>query len=242
MSLKKKHKKRDFGKIVVGKENSGRDHGYKRLKDNVLYLNADGNNKVIQVESSMSSEGKTTVACNLAVSLGMMDKKVVVLDLDFRRPSVHRVFNTSKDYGVAEYMLGNIEVSDIAKKTEYKNVEIITRGEEIHNSALILVSEKFKTLIEKLREQYDYVILDCPPVLQVSDHIHVGKVADGVLFVVAYAQTTKNQAVEAIRELKKNGANILGTVFTKYDWRKDKNFGDANYGYYYNYAYEGTEE
>ena len=242
MLFKKKHKKREFGKIVIDAESSGRDSGYKRLKDNVLYLNADGNNKVIQVESSMSSEGKTTVACNLAVSLGLMDKKVVVLDLDFRRPSVHRVFNVSKDNGIAEYMLGDVAVKDIAKKTEYKNVEIITRGAEIHNSALILVSEKFKTLIEKLREEYDYVILDCPPILQVSDYIHVVKVADGTLFVVAYGQTTKNQAVEAIRELKKNNANILGTVFTKYDWRKDKNFGDANYGYYYNYAYEKSEE
>lgn len=242
MFFKKKRRKREIGKIVVGKENSGRENGYKRLKDNVLYLNADGNNKVIQVESSMSAEGKTTVACNLAVSLGAMDKKVIVLDLDFRRPSVHRIFNVSKDNGIAEYMLGDVVVKSIAKRTEYKNVEVITRGAEIHNSALILISEKFKMLIEKLRAEYDYVILDCPPVLQVSDYIHIVKVADGTLFVVAYGQTTKAQAVETVRELKKNGANILGTVFTKYDWKKDKNFGDTNYGYYYNYVYEKADD
>ena len=190
----------------------------------------------------MSSEGKTTVACNLAVSLGLTDKRVIVLDLDFRRPSVHRVLNVSKDNGIADYMLADIDVKEIIKKTEYKNVEVITRGTEIHNSSLVFVSEKFKNLVEKLRDEYDYVILDCPPVLQVSDYIHISKVSDGVLFVVAYGQTTKSQAVEAVRELRKSGANILGSIFTKYDWKKDKNFSDANYGYYYNYAYENEEK
>ncbi len=239
---KNKKKSRELGKIVVGKQGGSAENGYTRLKDNILYLNADGKNKVIQVESSMSSEGKTTVACNLAVSLGLMNKKVIILDLDFRRPSVHRLFNLSKDNGIAEYMLSDIVVKQIVKPTEYKNVDIITRGAEIYNSSLVLVSDKFKALIEKLRHEYDYVILDCPPVLQVSDYIHVSKLSDGVLFIVAYGQTTKTQATEAIKELKKNGANVLGTVFTKYDWKKDKNLGEANYGYYYyNYAYEKDE-
>ncbi len=239
---KKKHKQREIGRIVIGDNSSGRDNGYSRLKDNVLYLNADGKNKVIQVESSMSSEGKTTVACNLAVSLGLMDKRVIVLDLDFRRPSVHRLFDISKENGISEYMLGDIDYKSIVKSTAHNNVEVITRGAEIHNSSLVLVSEKFKNLIQQLRDAYDYVILDCPPVLQVSDYIHISKVSDGVLFIVAFGQTTKAQAAETVRELRKNGANVLGAVVTKYDWKKDKNFSDINYGYYYNYAYEADEK
>ena len=239
---KKKKKNNDYGKIVVGKDSNSSSSGFNRLRDNVLYLNADGNNKVIQVESSMASEGKSTVACNLAVSLGLLNKKVVIVDLDFRRPTSHRLFDVSKENGVSEYMLNDVSVNSIIKMTDYKNVELITRGEQIHNSSLVLVSEKFKSLIQKLREKYDYVILDCPPVLQVSDYIHIAKVADGTLFVVAYAQTTKSQAAEAIKQLRANGANILGTVFTKYDWKKDKNFTSANYAYYYNYSYESLEE
>ncbi|MBO5067136.1 MAG: CpsD/CapB family tyrosine-protein kinase [Clostridia bacterium] len=242
--FKKKKKTKALGKIVVGEHNNSKNRGgYNRLKDNVLYMNADGNNKVIQVESSVSAEGKTTVISNLAVSLGLTDKKVVLVDLDFRRPRVHRMFGLSKDNGIAEYILGGVEKKDIIKATEYKNVDVVTRGAEIYNSSLVLVSDKFKSLIKELRDEYDYVLLDCPPVLQVSDYIHIAKVSDGVLFLVAYAQTTKTQVAEAVKELKKNGANILGSVFTMYDWKKDKDFGGkAYYGYEYGYSRDEGEE
>jgi capsular exopolysaccharide synthesis family protein len=233
---KKKSKHVGNGKILVG-ESGGHVEGYNRLKDNILYLNADGNNKVIQIESAVSGEGKTTVICNLAVSLGQTDKKVIVVDLDFRRPRTHRLFSVSKDVGVAEFMLGEAGKEEIVKHTEYKNVDVITRGAEIYNSALVLVSDKFKELIAALREEYDYVLLDCAPVLQISDFIHIAKISDGVLFLVAYASTTKAQVAEAVKELRKNGANILGTVFTMYDRKKDKDYaaGGKYYSYYRSY-------
>ncbi len=222
--LKKKSKIKgiDSGDIVVYKNGIIRDEGYERLRDNILYLNADGNKKVIQIESSLEHEGKTTVLCNLAVSLGLINKKVVVVDLDFRRPRTHQVFKVSKEKGVAEYILNNLPKEKIIKHTTYQNVDIITRGAEIHNSSLVFVSNKFKSFIEELRKDYDYVLLDCAPVLMVSDYIHISKVADGVLFVVAHAQTSKSQVAEAIKELKKNDANILGSVFSMYDNKKDR--------------------
>ena len=103
----------------------------------------------------------------------------------------------------------------------------------MHNPALILVSDKFKALIAELKEKYDYVFLDCAPILLVSDYIHISKVSDGVLFIVAHASTTKKQVAEAVKELRKNGANILGSVFTMYDKKKDKDF--YGYGNYYGY-------
>ena len=194
-----------------------------------------GKNKVIQIESAVAAEGKTTVICNLAVSLGMTEKKVVVVDLDFRRPRVHRLFSLNKDLGIAEYILGDMKKEEIIKKTEYANVDVITRGAEIHNASLVLLSDKFKSLIDQLKQEYDYVLLDCAPVLQVSDYIHISKISDGVLFMVAYATTTKTQVMDAIKELKNNGANMLGTVFTMYDKKKDKEVGYG--GGYYRYGY-----
>lgn len=220
--------------IVVSDTRSGKIEGYNRLRDNILYLNADGKNKVIQVESSMMHEGKTTVSCNLAVSLGLTDKKVVVVDLDFRKANVHRTFKIDNDKGLSEYMLGTISYEEMIKKTDYKNVDVITRGGEVYNSSVILISKKLEELIAKLKEEYDYVILDCAPVLQVSDYINILRLADGVLFLVAYGVTTRNQVSEAVKELKKNNANILGMVFTMYDRKKDKNYG---YGKYYGKGY-----
>lgn len=229
MLFRKKRKLEYECGIVVNDFHSKVKRGYDRLRDNVLYMNADGKNKVIQVESAVSAEGKTTVLCNLAVNLGDTEKKVVIVDLDFFHPSTHRIMKQSNDNGIAEYILGNIDKDTLIKHTEYKNVDLITRGAEIYNSSLVLLSGKFKELIEYLREQYDYILLDCPPVLQVSDYIHISKLSDGVLLMVAYARATRMQVAEAVKELRKNGANILGTVFTMYDGKDDRIYGNEYY-------------
>ena len=234
--FKKKSKTNVGGKIYINAKNkSGHFEDYNRLKDNVLYLNADGKNKVIQIESSVMAEGKTTVVCNLAVGLGLTNKKVIVVDLDFRRPRVHRLFSLASDVGMAEFCLGDATKEQIIKKTNYDNVDVITRGGQVYNSSLLLVSDKFKNFIAELREEYDYVFLDCAPVLQVSDYIHISKVSDGVLFMVAFATTTKAQVAEAVKELKKNGANLLGTVLTMYE--KDNDSHAYSRGKYYRYGY-----
>ena len=238
-------KKHDQGlrkeRIIVS-EGSSRfgSHGYTRLRDNIIYINSDGNHKVIQIESAMAKEGKTSVTANLAVSLGLTEKKVVVVDLDFRRPRLHRVFKLTKENGIAEYMMDTIGFDQVIKPTQYKNVDLITRGTEVYNPALILVSDKFKELIAKLREKYDFVLLDCAPVLQVSDYIHISKVSDGALLLVAYGRTAKAQVAEAVKELRKNDIAILGTMFTMYDRKKDSRYGygyGGYYGKYYDAAY-----
>ncbi|MBQ3116687.1 MAG: CpsD/CapB family tyrosine-protein kinase [Clostridia bacterium] len=227
--FKKRSSTAEIGKIVVDSTYKTGSEGYDRLRDNILFLNADGDKKVIQVESSVASEGKTTTICNLAVSLGLIGKKVVVVDLDFRRPKVHRQFGITKGEGIAEYILETKSIEDIAKPTKYENVAVVTSGAEIHNSSFVFISEKFKALISALKEKYDYVLLDCPPVLLVSDYIHIAKLSDGVLFIVAHAKTTRGQVNEAVKELKKNGANVLGAVFTMYDSKKSKYYRSSNY-------------
>lgn len=238
---KKRDTKLRKERIIVS-EGSSRfgSHGYTRLRDNLLYINSDGNRKVVQIESAIAKEGKTSVTANLAVSLGLTDKKVVVVDLDFRRPRLHRVFGLTKEGGIAEYMMGTVDREQAIKHTSHKNVDLITRGTEIYNPALILVSDKFKELIAYLRERYDFVLLDCAPVLQVSDYIHISKVSDGALFLVAYGRTTKAQVSEAVKELGKNNIPVLGTVFTMYDRKKDSRYGygyGGYYGKYYDSAY-----
>ncbi len=236
LKRKRKRKHSHIGIIVNEETLIGKLEGYNRLRDNILYLNSDGKTKVIQIESSVSHEGKTTVACNFAVTLGLADKKVCVVDLDFRKPKVYSTFKISNENGIADYMMGTASKEDVIKHTQYKNVDVITRGSKVYTSTVILLSEKFKSFIAELKNEYDYVILDCPPVMLVSDYIHILQVSDGVLFLVAYGTTTKGQVTDAINALKNNNANILGTVFSMYDRRRVFKGGSS---YYYNKGYYG---
>ena len=241
--FKKKQKPEGEAGIVVNNPETSfeKREAYTRLKNNILYLNADGNKKVIQIISSLMHEGKTTITCNLAVGLGMTDKKVVVVDADFRKPRTQMEFNTSIKNGLADYIKGTLTKEEIIKHTEYKNVDLITRGEDSSNSSLVFVSDKFKNLIQELKEEYDFVLVDCPPVLQVSDFINITPVTDGTLFVTAYGRTTRNQVSEAVKELRKANADIIGTVFSFYDSKKDGDYGYYNKKYG-KYGYYGSEK
>ena len=235
---RKNRKLRRSESIIFGREgNAAVKEAYTRLKDNVLYFAVDGNKKVIQVESSTASEGKTTTVSNLAVCLGLSGKKVIVLDMDFRKARLHRSFEIENVDGISDYMVGKITKDEMIKKTKYENVSIINRGSEVTNASVILTSEKLQNLINELKEDYDFVILDCPPVLLVSDYIHISRLSDGVLFIVAYGQTKKKQVAEAIAQMRNNDMNIIGAVFSFYDYKKSNSYNEYNYGYYNYYGY-----
>ena len=218
---------------------------YVRLKDNVLCYSIDNNKKILQVESAVQGEGKTTVATNLAVALGESEKKVLIVDLDFRRPRTHRSFKIANVNGIGDYMIDKCTKEELVKKTNYKNVDLINRGCEITNASVVLTSNKLKSLLNEFRDEYDFVILDCPPVLMISDYIHIGKLSDGVLFVSAFAISKKKEVVEAIKQLKQNNINIIGSVFTHYDPKKSLSNHEYSYRYYeygQNYSENSKEE
>ena len=237
MSIFKRKEKDKFNteipKIVIG-DKSRAAESYYRLKDNVIYYSDNGKNKVFQIESSISGEGKSTIIVNLAVSLAKSNKKVLILDLDFRRPKIHRVFNIPNFNGLAEYMLGECEKEQLIKHTEY-GVDVINRGKSAHNASIIFTSDKFKAMIEEFKEQYDYVLFDCPPVLMVSDYIHIAKLSDAIIFVVCSGVTRRSQLMEAVELLERNGSNIFGAVLT---YRKNAKIGPRYSRYYYGRYYQ----
>ena len=212
---------------------------FTRLKDNILYFAVDGKCKVIQIESAIAGEAKTTTVSNLAVCLGENGKKVCLIDLDFRKARVHRLFNIENINGLADYMIDKVSKKEMIKKTEYENVDIINRGSEINNAAVILTSEKLKKLICELKEEYDFILLDCPPVLLISDFIHISNLSDGILFVTAYGRTKKKQVLDAISQIKKNNIPIIGATLTCFDPNKSSNYSE--YKYYNHYTYQEKE-
>lgn len=236
----KTHKKmRREEAIVVTDEINSVNECYNTLKANLLYMTDIEKNKVIQIESSVSGEGKTTLASNLGVSISFNEKKVLVIDLDFRKPRVNRIFNVSNENGLVDFISDNIGFDKLIKQTSYANVDVITRGSAIYNPTLLLTSKRFTDLMQKLRGMYDFIILDSPPVLQVAEYTHISKVSDGVLFVVCYGQTKRSQIMEAADLLNTNGVRVIGSVLTFVD-NKDP------YSYYYGsykarYGYDKME-
>lgn len=225
--------------IIVDKPgNEIISESFNRLKDNILFFNADNKIKVIQISSSTACEGKTTVISNLAVTLAKNGLKVLLVEGDLRSPRIHHPFNLDCENGVYDYILQNKQLKDIVKHTEY-GVDVVTRGDKIENPSAVIASQKFKDLIAAGREVYDYVLLDCPPVLEISDYIHTSTCTDGTIFCVAYGQTKKHNVKEAVSLLKQSNINILGSVYTMVDHIHSKAYGNNRY---YGYYYHNSEE
>ena len=220
----------EIPKIVVNGNGDGVN--YNRLKDNIIFSSDNGKKKVFQFESAVSGEGKSTVAANTAVALAKSGKKVVVVDLDFRRPKVHKIFGVQNLKGISEYMLGECDEKDVIKATEY-GVDIVNRGKLTNNASIIFTSDKFKEFIDSLKANYDMVIFDCPPVLLVSDYMHFSPLSDTIIFVACVGVTRRSQLRDAYDLMVKSNSNVLGTVVT---YKASGKFG-SRYGGYYNSRY-----
>lgn len=218
--------------IVVNRVSGGAVN-YSRLKDNIIFSSDNGKNKVFQFESAVSGEGKSTVVANTAVALASSGKRVCVVDLDFRRPMVHKVFEVQNVKGISEYMLGECEKTDLVKKTDV-GVDVINRGKAINNASIIFMSDKFKALIEGLRDEYDVILFDCPPVLLVSDYIHYSALSDMVIFVACIGVTRRSQLKDAFELMLRVNTNILGTVVT---YKNSSGKYSHGYGGYYTSKY-----
>lgn len=212
--FKKNHDDSDkIPEILAETGSVSEKEAFNKLKDNVLCFLDDGKNKVLQIESSVHGEGRTTVAANLAVMLAKNYKKVAVLDLDFHNPEMHEVFKIANTFGIVEYILGECSFNELVKETEY-GVDVLNRGKAAANESVIFTGDKFKSLIEKLKEEYDVILFDCPPVLERSDYIHLAKLSSGVLFVVSSEKVRRSQVKEAVSSLNKAGAKLMGSVVT----------------------------
>ena len=204
---------------------------YNKLLSNIKYSNLDNPYKVIMSTSTVMNELKSTTAANLAYCIANNGKKVLIMDLDTRKPVLHKTFNVSREKGLVEYIEGSLKKDDIIKKSEY-NVDVITVGKHLLNPIAVIESSKLVDLISDLKKDYDYIIVDTPPLLACSDGVIISKLVDGVIYNVAMDSTKKKDVVEGISLLKNVDSKIIGINVTKAIVDKK----DSNY-YYYNSAY-----
>lgn len=221
----------NYGYLVARESpNSFVTESLQKLIVNLEYANIDNKYKVVQFTSSMQAEGKTTLISNIAYLLAERGKKVLVVDLDLRRPKVNRIYNVMNKLGLTEYLLGKVEKKDLIQHSEDK-VDFIISGEKTTSVVQVLQSQKLQDLFNELRTEYDYILLDTPPVIVVSDALLVNKIADGIIFIIAHGLGKKTMVKEAISSLTRNNIPIIGIAMTQDRVTKGKRYG-YTYKYY----------
>ena len=202
---------------------------YRAIRTNIEYSNVDQNTKTILVTSSDKNEGKTTTVSNLAVSFANLNKKVLIIDCDLRNPSIHKMFRLNNIYGLTDILAKDKTVDKCIQKTELENLYVLTAGAIPPNPAEILSSEKMKNLIEDLKNIYDYIFIDTPPIGLVTDAGVLSSFIDGVVLVVKSESVEKKYLEETKKKLDAVDARILGAILNSYkSEQKDYNY----YSYY----------
>ncbi|NOU33167.1 MAG: polysaccharide biosynthesis tyrosine autokinase [Polyangiaceae bacterium] len=204
------------------------------VRTNLLFMNPDHPHRVILVTSAAPSEGKTTVACSIAISMAQGGQRVCIVDCDLRRPRLHRLFERTGDGGVTTILVGDATIEDVAIQTHIENLYCIPSGPIPPNPADLLHSEKFKKFIKDLGEKFDRVIIDSPPVAAVADSAIISTLTDGCVFVIRAFSTTRQLATQGLRSLFDVDAPMLGAVLNAVDLDKQHSY----YQYYY-YKREG---
>lgn len=184
---------------------------YRSLRTNIQYSSIDKNLQIIVVTSSIPGEGKSTIALNLAYSMSEMNKKVLLIDADLRRSTIHKKLNISNLVGLTDGIIQKLELKDIVQKIN-DNLHVMTAGKIPPNPAEIVGSEAMTVLLNYFREIYDYIIVDTPPVLSVTDSQLLALKADGTLLVVREGFVKAKLVRLAYEELEKVHVNIVGTV------------------------------
>lgn len=167
---------------------------YKNLRTNLVSVLAKNDGKILAVTSPNAAEGKSTTSLNIAITLSQLNKNVVIVDTDSRKPSIHKKIKISNNKGCMDYLLGTHSLEEITVNYN-PYLDVITSGAKVKNPSELFSDIKFMELLEKLEERYDYIVLDTPPINLVSDVLIIAQKCDAVVMVVR-ANSTKYQAFE----------------------------------------------
>ena len=229
--LKQNNKKGEesLGVYVARNPRSPVAEAFRSLRTNLEYSSVDNPVKTILITSSGESEGKSTVAANLAIVEAQSGKAVVIVDTDMRRPKVHVQFNKPNRMGLSDVVTGKLSIDDVLKTyDQVDNLSIITCGTIPPNPAELLGSERMSQILNDLKKRFDIIILDTPPMV-VSDAQILSSKVDGLVFVVIPGQTKAITARRPLEELQRIDAKVLGIVANKIPKNRDYYYGGYNY-------------
>lgn len=222
--------------ITLSDPRSPASESYRTLRTNIKFLSADSPLRTLTITSAGPEEGKSTTIANLGVSFAQTGKKVLIVDTDMRKPTVHGIFKLRSDIGLTSVLAGDLPLEQAVQKTEAESLDVLTCGPIPPNPAELLESQRFNTLIEELKEKYDIVLFDAPPVIAVTDASILAAKLDGLILLMGVNKVTRKAARHALQLLASAKVKVWGMVI--------RGVRPDNDGYYYAYyhRYYGTME
>ncbi|MED3660473.1 CpsD/CapB family tyrosine-protein kinase [Ureibacillus terrenus] len=204
---------------------------FRTIRTNIKFSMPDKELKTIVITSAGAGEGKSTISANIAAVFSQEGKKVLLVDGDMRKPTAHYTFGLKNAIGLSSLLTRQCELGDAVQETEYPGLFVITSGPIPPNPAELLASKQMEAMINSLKDEFDFVFFDAPPVLSVTDAQILSNRCDATILVVSSGETQKESIVKAKELLDMSKANIIGVVMNNAKMEK---------GYYY--YYYGTSE
>jgi succinoglycan biosynthesis transport protein ExoP len=219
--------------LTLYNPNSVASEAFKSIRTSLLLSFPEAPPHTILVTSSRPGEGKTFVACNLAVSLAQLDKRVVLIDADMRNPRVHRIWSLRNDEGLSRFLTSDIQANTIIRASQIQGLSLITSGAKTPRPAELLSSSRLDQLLQELEGHFDHVVIDSPPVMPVADSLILAAKSKSVVFVIHGGVTPRDVVQMAKYKLSKSDAVMAGAVLNHIDLNDPYYY----YSYYSDYAY-----
>ena len=214
---------------------------YRVLRTSVLLSAAGRPPKTILITSGQPGEGKTTTVVNTAISLAQMGASVLIIDCDLRRPTTHKVLGVDHAQGLSTYLSREVPLDQLIQKLPIANLSLLPCGPVPPNPAELIISEKMKDMLHELAGRYDHILIDSPPLINVTDPVILSTMVDGVILVVHGGKSTRDVVRRARQELSTVGAKIFGVVLNNVDLRRDGYDNYYYHRYYSGYGQEGSK-
>ncbi len=217
---------------------------YKTVRTNLLFALAPHNKKIVLVSSSEPNAGKSTVSSNLAITLAQNSVRILLIDADLRKPSQHRTFRVKKHNGLSRILSGELTFEDCVCREVAKNTDLLPSGSLPPNPSELLGSEAMENLLNKLVVEYDYILIDTPPLAVVSDALVLCEKAAGIVLVTRQGQTTYDELRSSVDAIKNVNGNLLGVVISDVNdvTRPYRSYVRGKYYKAYDYSYSQSPD
>jgi len=214
---------------------------YKALRTNVMFSISADNGRVIGVTSAVPGEGKSTTVMNLAITFAEIGNKVILIDGDLRRPNIRRITDAQAGPGLAEILAKFVEAKDVIQSSIYENLDILYSGNMPPNPVELLGSKNMESLLSELKESYDYIFIDTPPVNIVTDATVLSRFFDGLILVMREGSSKRDEVLYAVNKLQFVNAKVIGTVLNDKTFQAKRSYRYGKYKSYYERDYSDHE-